>query len=260
MKSWDKVQLWNGDCLTLMDQIEDNSIDLILTDLPYGTTDCSWDKKLNLDVFWKQCKRTITNKGCIALTSSQPFTTDLINSNREMFRYCWTWNKGKGGNIMSCAYQPYKIHEDIIIFSKSGASKSKNGNSMNYFPIMEPMKNKRIGKNYNKSNIFATSKTVTGYSKEYTHTYPKSIINISNAKQEGKIHPTQKPVELFKYLIETYTLPEMKVLDPCCGSGSCLVASYQLGRECIGIEIDEKYYNLIRKRMDSFSSLSETSR
>ena len=252
--SWGDINLWHGDCLELMKDIEDNSIDLLLTDLPYGSTDCDWDIKIDLDVFWKEVKRIITDSGCVAMTASQPFTTDLIVSNREMFRYCWEWNKGKGGNIMACKYQPYKIHEEILIFGKSGASKSKNNKCMNYFPIMEEMARSRIGKNYKKSEIYSTGKMEEGFSKQYTHTYPKSIINISNAKQSGKIHPTQKPVELFEYLIKTYTTEGMTVLDPCCGSGTTLEACHNLNRTCIGIEADKKYYDLICQRMTSLST------
>ena len=243
-----------------MQEIADGSIDLIIGDLPYGSTDCDWDKKLDLVKFWEQINRIVSDKGCIALTASQPFTTDLINSNRSMFKYCWVWNKSKGGNIMSCKYQPYKTHEDIVIFSKGLAARNNGKKEMNYYPKMEVGDRVRVGKNYGESQIFASGKMQAGFAKTYDQKYPKSIINISNAKQAGKIHPTEKPVELFKYLIETYTLPGMKVLDPCCGSGACLEASYQLDRECIGIEISEEYCNLIRQRMDLLTSGAGTSR
>ena len=256
MNTWGQLQLWQGDCLQLMKDLGDGSIDLIIADLPYGITDCHWDHKLDLVNFWVECNRVITQRGCIALTSVQPFTTDLIISNRSMFRYSWVWNKSKGGNMMSCAYQPYKVHEEILIFSKSGANRNNTGECMNYYPIMEKMDKKRVGKNYNKSEAFGSSKLRKGYSKEYSEKYPKSIINISNAKQGGKIHPTQKPVGLMEYLITTYTVPGMKVLDPCCGSGVVLEACYKLGRAGIGIEIEDKYCHLIRQRMDALTSAS----
>lgn len=243
------ISIWQGDCLKLMKHIGDSSIDLLLTDLPYGSTDCEWDIKIDLEEFWIEVKRIITSNGCIAMTASQPYSTDLINSNREMFKYCWIWDKGKGGNIMSCKYQPYKVHEEVLIFSKGAATKTKGNNPMNYYPIMEEMKRSRIGRNYKKSDIYSTGKMEEGYSKQYTHTYPKSIIKISNAKQGGKIHPTQKPVELFEYLIRTYTTDGMTILDPCSGSGTTLEASLKLGRRCIGIEADKKYYDLICDRI-----------
>lgn len=256
--TWNSVQLWQGDCLQLMSNLGEGEIDLVIGDLPYGTTDCGWDHQLDLKLFWNQINRVITKRGCIALTSSQPFTTQLIMSNREMFRYSWVWDKGKGGNIMSCKYQPYKVHEDILIFSKSGAS--RGGETMNYYPIMEKMEKSRVGRNYKKSEIFSTGKMEEGFSKVYDSKYPKSIIKISNAKQKGKIHPTEKPVELFEYLINTYTVSGMKVLDPCCGGGGALVAGYKLGREVIGIEANDKYCQLIQQRMCALTSGAGSSR
>lgn len=251
VKSWNDISLWQGDCLQLMHNIEDKSIDLIIADLPYGSTDCDWDNKINLSLFWERCNRIITDSGCIALTSSQPFTTDLINSNRKMFRYCWIWDKKKGGNIMNCKYQPYKVHEEIVIFSKSTASRSSN--VMNYYPIMEEAKRKRVAKNYKKSEIYAKANVKEDFNKLYTQTYPKSIVTISNSNQHIKVHPTQKPVELFEYIIKTYTSEGMKILDPCCGSGTSLEACFKLKRKAIGMELESKYIDLIASRINNIT-------
>ena len=160
-----------------------------------------------------------------------------------MFKYSWVWDKAKGGNIMTCKYQPYKIHEDIIIFSKSPASFTKSNNRMSYFPIMEPQ-TKRNGKNYSKSNIVDEKWQIEGFEKSYEEKYPKSILRISNADRKGMTHPTQKPVALMQYLIKTYTNEGETVLDNCMGSGTCGVACKNLNRNFIGIEKDEKYFEI----------------
>ena len=229
-----------GDCLKLMNGIPDKSIDMILADLPYGTTACSWDSIIDLDKLWLQYERIIKDDGAIVLTACQPFATKLINSNLELYRYNWVWNKKLGGNSMLVNYQPYKIHEDIVVFSKE---KHK------YNPIMEKGK-KRIknGKTNSSTNAF----NVKGANKIFNNKYyPKSILEISNAKRTGRLHSTQKPVALFKYLIKTYTNKGNLVLDNVAGSGTTGVACQNTDRDYILIEKEQKYIDVIKERLES---------
>jgi len=228
-----------GDCLKVMHKIKDKSINMILCDMPYGTTACKWDFILPLDKLWEHYKRIIKDNGAIVLTASQPFTTDLINSNRKWFKYCLVWNKRKGGNPLLSKVQPIRITEDIVIFG--------NG-KVNYYPIMiNRDKPKKRGRNRgNKSEITGNAFIEN---KIYTQKYPKNIIEISNANQKEKIHPTQKPVALFEYLIQTYTNRNNLVLDNCAGSGTTGIACINLNRNFILIEKDKKYYEIMRKRI-----------
>ena len=230
------IDLRQGDCLEVMKDIPDKSIDMILCDLPYGTTACKWDNIIPFEPLWEQYNRIIKDNGAIVLFSSQPFTTFLINSNIKDYKYTWIWNKKKGGNILNLKYQPYKIHEEINVFHKH-----------NYFPIMEKQK-ERKSKTYSigKANGIKNYGDLRTYNKKY----PKSILEFSNANQKGKIHPTQKPVALLEYLIKTYTNENDTVLDNCMGSGSTGVACKNLNRNFIGIEISEEYYNIAKERIE----------
>jgi site-specific DNA-methyltransferase (adenine-specific) len=231
------IKLWKGDCLELMKNIPDSSVDLVLTDPPYGTTACKWDSIINLELMWKQLNRIIKKDGVIVMTSSQPFTTKLIHSNINNFKHCWVWNKKKGGNIMSLKYQPYKIHEDIVVFS--------NG-KIKYNPIKVKQK-ERTGKTY--SEGLANGIKNYGDERIYKDKYPKSIIEISNANNKNKLHPTQKPVELLSYLIKTYSNQDDLVLDFTMGSGSTGIACIETNRKFVGIELDENYYKIAEKRI-----------
>jgi site-specific DNA-methyltransferase (adenine-specific) len=225
--------------MELMQHIPDRSVDMILCDLPYGTTACEWDKVLPLDELWKQYKRILKEDGVVVLTASQPFTTDLINSNRDWFRYCWVWDKKKAGNIFLAETQPMKVHEDIIVFSKG----------KKYFPQKTKRREVKRSKNY------GTGETMGGnYQKEekvyeYTDKFPETILEFSNALQKNKSHPTQKPVPLFRYLIKTYTNEGELVLDNCIGSGTTAVACKQTNRNFIGIELNQEYVDIANKRL-----------
>jgi site-specific DNA-methyltransferase (adenine-specific) len=232
-------KVYCGDCLELMKEIDDKSIDMILCDLPYGTTACKWDVIIPFDLLWKQYERIIKDNGAIALNASQPFTSRLITSNINMFKYCWVWNKKKGGSPLLSKIQPIRITEDVVIFGKG---------KINYFPIMTPRDTiKCRGKN--KGIISETTNNAFTENKSYTHYYPKNIIDISNANQRGKVHPTQKPVELCEYLIKTYTNEGETVLDNCCGSGTTGVAAKNLHRNYILIEKEEKYCQIAKARL-----------
>lgn len=239
MKLSDKIDIYNGDCLELMKDIPDKSVDMILCDLPYGTTACKWDIIIPFDKLWTQYLRIIKPSAVIVLTASQPFTSTLIASNIKKFKYCWVWDKTNISNPFLAKYQPLKQHEDICVFG---------GNK--YFPItIMRDKERKYKDKYGGGTSF--NKKGTG-EKEYTLSfmYPKSILKFTNAVQKGKIHPTQKPVELLEYLIKTYTLENDVVLDNCMGSGSTGVACINTNRKFIGMELDGKYFQLSKQRLE----------
>ena len=231
-----------GDCLDLLPRLPAASVDLVLCDLPYGTTACAWDAVIPFDALWAQYRRIAKPNAAIVLTASQPFTTALIGSNLEDFRYCWVWDKKKGGNIFNLKRQPYKVHEDICVFSVKPHA---------YFPIMEPQKG-RTGKTYGIGEALGGGDY--GDLRTYDAKYPKSILEVSNAGQRGKVHPTQKPVALMEYLIRTYTNEGDTVLDNCMGSGTTCVAAVNTGRKFIGMERDPGYFAIAWDRVASATS------
>ncbi len=232
-------KIYNEDCLEGMKRIPDKSVDMILCDLPYGTTANKWDSIIPLVPLWEQYERIIKDRGAIVLTATQPFTTKLISSNMDLFKYTWVWNKKKSGNFMLAKYQPMKIHEDIVVFSKE---------THNYYPIKTPRKKIKESKNYGFGDNFGNSKN-DGLTRTYTHRNPQSIIEFSNASQKGKQHPTQKPVPLFEYLIKTYTNEGETVLDNCMGSGTTAIAAINTNRNFIGFELDETYHTVANERI-----------
>ena len=228
----------HGHCLDVMKLIDDTSIDMILCDLPYATRRaCKWDSLIPFEPLWEQYNRIIKDNGAIVLTGSQPFTSRLVISNEKMFRYEWIWDKKKGGNIMNLKVAPYKVHENIVVFSKK---------PHNYYPIMVPQKT-RTGKTYSSGE--ATGVPNFGDVRIYKEKYPKSILEYSNASQKGKVHPTQKPVSLFEYLIKTYTREGDLVLDNCAGSGTTGIACQNTGRNFILIEKELKYCEIAINRL-----------
>lgn len=233
------VNIKEGDCLDLMEEIEDQSIDMVLTDPPYGTTACKWDSVIPFEPMWDNLKRIIKPNGAIVLFSSQPFTSALVMSNPKMFKYEWIWNKRKGGNPLLSKIQPIKITENIVIFCSGKVS---------YFPQMVPRdKPKRRGKNRGVASL-TTNNSFTE-DKEYTSFYPKNIIDISNASQTNRLHPTQKPVALCEYLIKTYTNEGETVLDFTMGSGTTGVACVNLNRSFVGFEQDPEYFKIAQNRI-----------
>ena len=246
-------KIYNEDCLIGMKDIPDKSIDCIICDLPYGTSACKWDSVIPFDKLWEQYHRIIKDNGAIVLTASQPFTSALVMSNPKMFKYCWTWKKSTSSNFLQSNYQPRKIHEDILIFSKGKASFTKNGGKMNYFPQMwgeakNTNTNTTAGKSLKSWNgrmrddYNIVSKNDTG------KRFPESIIEFKTDKD--KLHPTQKPVALLEYLIKTYTNEGETVLDNCMGSGSTGLACVNLNRSFIGIEMDDKYFEIASNRIN----------
>lgn len=243
------MQLIHGDCLEKMKDIPDKSIDMILCDLPYGTTGCKWDAIIPFAPLWENYLRVIREDGAIVLTASQPFTSLLITSRIELFRYRWVWEKEQGGNFQLAKLQPMNTVEDICIFSKA---KTANGAKLNmrYYPIMitneKPTKSggtPSVSDLLHKNNMIALKKT-------YTESYPKSVLRFNKEHSSVRLHPTQKPVGLFEYLIQTYTNEGDLVLDNCMGSGTTGVACKNLNRNFIGIEKDDKYFEIAKKRIE----------
>ena len=263
------IDLKCGDCLEIMKDIPDKSIDMILCDLPYGTTACKWDNIIPFEPLWEQYKRIIKDDGAIVLFGSQPFTSKLIMSNLEMFRYEWIWEKQKASNFMSAKYQPLKYHENIVVFSKK---------THNYYPqrykVLElceienmthkELKNLFDTRDYDRYGNIDRRKTINNpfTNKEHIgnnikrvrnvddgYRFPKSVLKI-NKKINTNLHPTQKPVALLEYLIKTYTNEGATVLDNCMGSGSTGVACVNTNRNFIGMEIDEKYFNIAKDRIE----------
>ena len=238
------IDLYRGDCLEVMDELIEKGVvvDSIITDPPYGTTSCKWDSIIPFDEMWLRLNKLIKPNGAIVLFGSEPFSSALRMSNIRNYKYDWIWNKKLGGNSMLVKYQPYKIHELIHVFSSKGRA--------NYKPLMETRGDVRIknGKTKNKDNAFGVDGAE--YIKNNTY-YPKSILEISNAKRTGRVHPTQKPVALMEYLIKTYTNEGETVLDFTMGSGTTGVAAKNLGRKFIGIELDPDYFKIAEDRIDA---------
>ena len=246
--------LFNADCMDILPLIPDKSVQLILADLPYGTTACKWDSIIPLEPLWKEYKRIIKDNGAIVLTASQPFTTKLISSNYEMFKYEWIWNKINGSNFMNLKNRPFKTQENICVFSKTP---NIIFNPQRIYRTEKSLKRDKIGSEANR-NLFATN--VEHYNcKRNTELklasdgkkHPIDIITFSiHEKGRYKIkHPTKKPLELMKYLIRTYTNENDMALDNTMGSGTTCLGAKELNRRFIGIEKDVKYYELAVSRV-----------
>ncbi len=235
------IDLYKGDCLKVMDELIEKGVvvDSIICDPPYGTTACKWDSVIPFNEMWQRLNKLIKPNGAIVLFGSEPFSSALRMSNIKNYKYDWVWDKVKGGNFAILKYQPYKTHELISIFSNQ---------THNYYPIKTPQK-ERKGKVYSSSNS-APLKYNDGKERVYKDKHPKSILTISNANQKGKLHPTQKPIVLMEYLIRTYTNENELVLDFTMGSGTTGVACKNLNRDFIGIEMDDKYFEIAEKRIN----------
>jgi site-specific DNA-methyltransferase (adenine-specific) len=242
-----------GDCLIEMPKIPDKSIDMILCDLPYGTTACKWDTIIPFEPLWKEYKRIIKDNGAIVLTASQPFTSALVMSNPEMFRYRWIWEKEQGGNFQLAKLQPLNTVEDICVFSK-GKTANGSKNNMLYFPVMIP--NKKPTKSGGKPSVsnLLHDNSMVALKKTYIESYPKSILRFNKEHSSQRLHPTQKPVALFEYLIKTYTNEGDLVLDNCAGSGTTGVACKMLGRNYILIEKEPEYVKICEDRIKNVSN------
>lgn len=240
------IELWFGDCLELMNNIPDNYVDLIFADLPYEELECSWDKMIDLDLLWKQYERIITDRGAIVLTASFKFAMKLVNSNPKLFKYEIIWDKVKPSNIFVGKLRPLPKHEYLLIFSK-GTIANKSKKLMNYYPIMEDQI-ERQSKIYSQSDAMFRDSHI-GFSAIRKQKYPKSIIIFSNAKQKGKLHPTQKTEELLDWVIRSFSKKNDVVLDNVMGSGTTGFIAKKLNRKFIGIEKEKKYFDISVERI-----------
>jgi site-specific DNA-methyltransferase (adenine-specific) len=235
-------ELYLGDCLEVMKDIPDGSVDMVLTDPPYGTTQCKWDSVIPFEPMWEQLRRVTKKNGAIVMTASQPFTSALVMSNVKMFKYCWVWEKAQAVGHLNAWRMPMRKHEDICVFSRGKA---------NYFPELEdkPVENRRPVSARTKTSDCYGSHKLDIHKCPPDKSMPRSIIRFSN--QQRPVHPTQKPVALMEYLIKTYTNEGETVLDFTMGSGTTGVAAKNLNRKFIGIELDETYFNIAKDRIDA---------
>ena len=250
------IRLFQGDCLEVMDKLINKGIkfNAIITDPPYGTTVCKWDTIIPFNNMWERLNKLIVDNGAMVLFSSQPFTTMLINSNINIFKYEIIWEKSFGTNYAHAPNMPLKTHENILIFSKGkiGHLKQLGEKRMIYNP-----QGIREGKRKSSSDLSkkdSEHKTWReSHDENYTYKnegYPRSVIYYSNASNKDRgLHPTQKPLDLLEYLINTYTNENDLILDFTCGSGTTLLAARNLKRKCIGIELEEKYCEIAKNRL-----------
>ena len=238
------MNLIKGECIEQMKLIPSGSIDAIITDPPYGTTACKWDSVIPFEPMWEQLNRIIKPNGAIVLFGSQPFTSALIMSNPKAFKYEWIWEKTRGSNFQTLKHQPWKMHENILVFNAKGVYTPQK------YTVSEDKIDKRKNVNdhlTNKDGIYGKLKRTR--KKDDGTRYPNSIHTVKNPNNNS-LHPTQKPVELMEYLIKTYTNEGETVLDFTMGSGSTGVAAKNLNRNFIGIELDDKYFNIAKERIN----------
>ena len=236
----EKINLLHGDCLELMNDIPDKSVDMILCDLPYGVTQCKWDVIIPFDKLWEQYNRIIKDNGAVVLFGNEPFTSLLICSNLKNFKYNWIWQKNKATGFLNAKKQPLNDNETISVFYKKQCT---------YNPQMTVAE-----KTYKRGMAKRSKSDCYGEEKDFVQIetglrYPKRIQYFNNNHTREQLHPTQKPVELLEYLIKTYTNEDEVVLDNCMGSGSTGVACINTNRRFIGMEIEEKYFEIAKDRI-----------
>ena len=244
------IDLRYGDCLDVMKEIPDKSVDLILCDLPYGTTKCKWDVVIPFDKLWEQYNRLIKEDGAIVLFGKEPFSSQLRISNLEMYKYDWIWVKDTKSNFMQANHQPLNNVELISVFGKGYVRSIKDKVMMTYNPQFTESKEYKLPKVSKTTDLFGENHkngVYKHYERDTSKRYPYNIIQFNMDKP--KVHPAQKPIALLEYLIKTYTNEDGVVLDNCMGSGSTGVACVNTGREFIGIELDENYYNIAKNRI-----------
>lgn len=228
-----------------MQDIPDKKIDMILCDLPYGTTECKWDSMIPLDALWEQYKRIIKDNGAIVLFSAQPFTTKLIHSNLKNYKYNWYWLKNYATGFCFAKYQPMRRVEDICVFYKKQPAYNPQG--------LVKLDRPKIKKGKEKEDSVYKSETLNKtFESKYTN-YPKNVLEYTNEvkSNRNRLHPTQKPVALLEYLVKTYTNEGDIVLDNCMGSGSTGIACINTGRKFVGIELNDKYYEIAKQRINN---------
>ena len=255
MNSLETNKIYHSDCIPWMKELPTRSIDMILCDLPYGTTACAWDQVIPFEKLWEQYERIIKDNGAIVLTASQPFTSLLVTSNLKLFKYEWIYQKVVGSNFATAKYMPMKEHENVLVFGKG---KTK------YNPIMQERSEsgkKRLETPYhtNSETSLETMGNIarTNAGKEYDKEmrYPSSVQKFNNRAVGARgFHPTGKPIELFEYLIRTYTDEGDLVMDNCIGGGTTAIAAIRTNRRFIGCELNKDYYDIAVKRIETEGS------
>lgn len=240
-------QIFNEDCISGMSKLDAGSVDAIICDPPFATTDCAWDLRLPMQEMWEQFNRVTKENAAIVLFSQLPFAVDLINANRKMFRYEWTWVKPKACGFLNANKMPLRAHENILVFYRKLPTYNPQfhkGKAYERLQQAEPRDRQRVyqgrGANFTKN--------------DGNHYYPHDVIKftqpVANSKREPRVHPTQKPVDLMEFLVKTYTNERELVLDATMGSGSTGVACMNSRRRFIGFETDAKFFELSRQRLD----------
>ena len=240
-----EYQIFNEDCINGMSKLEDGSIDAIICDPPYQSTDCDWDKRLPLEDMWEQFNRVTKHDGAIVLFAQLPFAVDLINANRKMFRYEWIWSKSKAVGFLNANKMPLRAHENILVFYRKLPT---------YNPQWRSGKAYTRGHEDRQASVYRAAKGKITVN-DGAHYYPRDVLEFNsiagNSKREPRYHPTQKPVALMEFLIKTYTNKFDTVLDATMGSGSTGVACMNTGRRFIGFEMSREFYETARLRMDA---------
>lgn len=239
------IELWQGDCLELMNNIPDKSVDCIITDLPYGTTQCKWDTIIPFEPLWRQYNRIIKDNGAIVLFGTEPFSSHLRLSNLKNYKYDWIWDKVKGTGFLNAKRQPMRNHELISVFYKKQCT--YNPQKTYGHKMKKSYRSKDL-----QTDVYGEMKN--DYTYESTERYPRSIQVFSTDTQNSSLHPTQKPVALIEYLIKTYTNDGELVFDSCMGSGTTGVACINTNRKFIGIELDNKYFEIAKERIENISN------
>lgn len=240
-----KIEL--GDCLEVMKKIKDKSIHAVLVDPPYGTTKCKWDTMIPLDRMWLEIDRIIKPGAAVVIFCTQPFTSVLIGSNLSKFKYCWTWDKKIGKGHLVAKHRPLQQTEDIAVFGKG---------KIIYYPILIPREKPRKLKEYYRTEMMAGKEFETNYERVTDFYYPKTLLHFPWSPSKT-LHPTEKPVALLEYLVKTYTAENNWILDFTMGSGSTGVAALNLKRRFIGVEKEEKYFEIAEKRLENAKTNSE---
>ena len=237
-------ELWLGDCLEAMNEIDPNTVDLLYCDLPYGTTQCKWDTVIDLDKWWALVWKVCKPNAAVVLHSAQPFTATLVNSQIKYFKYDWVWEKSKATNYLNAKKQPLRAHESICVFYKKP-------------PVYNPQMTQ--GNAYNKGTAKRETdvygKQVAVEVKSEGQRYPRSVQYFVTAESEGKLHPTQKPIALAEYIIKTYTNEGDVMCDPTMGSATACLAARNLNRDYIGIELEEEYFFIAEQRLHAKSQI-----
>lgn len=238
----DKItnEIFFGDCIELLKKIPDNSIDMILCDLPYGTTQCKWDTVLPMEELWIEYNRVCKERAAMVFTSAQPFTSSLVMSNVKYFKYTWVWEKSKATGYLNAKKMPMRAHEDICVFYRKPPT---------YNPQMVQGTPYDKGKAHRPTDVYGAQKGKIHVKSESGLRYPRTVQYFKTAESEGKVfHSTQKPLALFEYLIKTYTNEGELVLDNCIGSGTTALACINTNRNYVGMEIDPDFYNIAQER------------